>query len=85
MSFSVESVVGRHHEYKDMWMTVVGEELSCKREPTNEEISLLLVIIKGFLTLWGPYPGKYLPVFLRRSGSISCCVTGSRQYSSDLS
>ena len=37
VSFSVEAVVRGYHEYKDNWVAVVGEELSCRREPTNRE------------------------------------------------
>ena len=41
MSFTVQSVIRGYHEYKDMWIAMIGEELSCKREPTTEKIDLL--------------------------------------------
>ena len=35
VSFLVEAVVRGYHKYKDIWVAVVDEELSCRREPTN--------------------------------------------------
>ena len=34
-SFSLESMVRGYHVYKDIWISSVGEELPCQREPAN--------------------------------------------------
>ena len=45
---SVEAVVRGYHKYKDIWVAVVGKELSCRREPINREdrfaVALRIVI-----------------------------------------
>ena len=42
--FSVESVIRGYHEYKDVWVAVVGEELLCTREPSNREDQFVVAI-----------------------------------------
>ena len=37
MSCTMQSVIPGYHEYKDMCVGVIGEELLCKQEPTNRE------------------------------------------------
>ena len=86
VSFSVEAVVREYHQYKDIWVAVVDEELSCRREPTNREDGFAVVVVKDSNVV-GHILKKISSIcslFLRQSGSIICCVTGSRQYSSDL-
>ena len=41
LSFSVEPVIRGYHEYKDVWVAVVGEELLCMRELPIKKINLL--------------------------------------------
>ena len=48
VSFSVEAVVRECHKYKEIWVVVVGEELSCRREPTNWEDQLAVAVVKDF-------------------------------------
>ena len=87
MSFTVPSVIRGYHKYKDTWAAVVGEELSCKREPTNREDRFAVAVTKADSTTVGHVPRKISVVcslFLQQSGKISCCVTGPRQHSSDL-
>ena len=84
--FSVETVVRGYHKYKDIWVAVVGEELPCRREPTNQEDRSTVAVVKDS-NIVGHVPRKISSIcslFLRQSGSIICRVTGSRQYSSDL-
>ena len=86
ISMSVEAVVRGYHEYKGIWVAVVCEELSCRREPTNREDRFAVAVVKDSNVV-GHVPRKISSVcslFLRESGSIICRVTGSRQYSSDL-
>ena len=42
--FSVEAVVREYHKCKDIWVAVVDEELSCRREPTNQEDRFAVVV-----------------------------------------
>ena len=73
------------HEYKDIWVSLVGE-LSCRKEPTNWENQFAVVLTKDSTIV--RYMPRKIPsicsLFLRQYGSISCRVTGSRQYSRDL-
>ena len=81
MSFSVEAVVRGYHEYKDNWIAVVGEEFSCRREPTNREDRFAVAVVKD-PNVVGHVPRKISSIcslFLRESGNIICRVTGSRQ------
>jgi len=80
MSFTVQSVIRGYHEYKDMWIAVIGEELSCKREPTNREDQFGVAVTKDS-SIVGHVSRKISVVcslFLCQSGKISCCVTGLR-------
>ena len=86
LSFSIESVIRGYHEYKDVWVAVVGEELLYTREPTNREDRFAVAVTKDS-NIVGHKPRKIsalYSLFLRQSGSITCRVTGSRQYSRDL-
>ena len=85
--FSIESVIRGYHEYKDVWVAVVGELMLCTREPTNWEDQFAVAVTKDS-NIVGHVPRKIsalCTLFLRQSGSITCPVTGSRQYSRDLS
>ena len=65
------------HEYKDTWVSVVGEEL-CRRDPTNQEDRFGVTITKDSSIV------GHMPNFLQRSGSTTCRITVSRQYSHEL-
>ena len=52
MLFAVYSVIGGYHEYKNMWVAMAVEELSCRREPTYQVNQSAVVnnwYIKGHL------------------------------------
>ena len=59
ISFTMQSVICWYHEYKDMWVAVIGEELLQKPELTNIEEDSYVVWLKRLLALWGTYLGKY--------------------------
>ena len=46
--FSIESVIRGYHEYKDVWVAVVGEELLYTREPTNREDRFAVAVTTRF-------------------------------------
>ncbi len=45
-SFSVEAMVRGYHAYKDIWTTVVGEELPCQRERANPRDPFAVAVLK---------------------------------------
>ena len=71
--------------YKAIWTAVVGEELICRREPTNSADRCVVAVLKEE-TIIGHLQrkmSKLCSLFLRRGGSMCCRVTGSRQYLSE--
>ena len=85
-SFSFPSAVRGYHVYKDVWAATEGEVLPCSRELHNLRDPYAVAIKKGS-TIVGHVPRTISAVcsmFMRRDGTISCRVTGSRRYSSDL-
>ncbi len=72
--------------YKDIWTAAIGEELVCRREPTNSKDRYAVSVMKEE-NIIGHVPRKIAKIcslFLRRGGSLCCTVSGSRRYSADL-
>ena len=65
----IESCVRGHHIYKTIWSPSPGEELDCRREPTNTEDPYAVAVVRRSLS---------------RKGSIRCRITASRRFSADL-
>ena len=85
-SFSVESMIRGYHIYKDIWVAADGQVLQTRREVSNMHDPFAVAVIKDG-TIVGHLPRKQSAIcslFLRRYGTISCQVSGSRRYSSDL-
>ena len=75
-----------YHVYKEIWTAVIGETLSCTREPDNANDRYAVAVLKDGMII-GHLPRKISKVcslFLRRGGSITCSVTGRKRYSTDL-
>ena len=75
-----------YHIYKAIWVATIGEELGCEREPTNATDRYAVAVMKNG-TIIGHLPrriSKVSFIFLRRGGSITCKVSGSRRFSADL-
>jgi hypothetical protein len=86
MTFRVEAMVRGYHCYQEIWQAIVGEELQTTRELGNIHDLYAVAVTRSRLTV-GHLPRKISSVcslFLRRGGEISCIVTGTRRYSSDL-
>ena len=86
MEYELPCCVRGYHVYKAIWTAIDGEELVCRREPTNGGDRYAVAVLKGE-TIIGHLPrkmSKLFSLFLRRGGSIRCKVTGSRRYSNDL-
>ena len=82
----IEAMVRGYHVYKEIWCAAVGEELSCIREVENYRDPFAVAVVRSGVII-GHVPRKISSVcsmFLRRGGTISCRVTGSRRYSEDL-
>ena len=83
----MNSVVRGHHIYKDIWSSVHGEELHCRREFGNVHDLYAVSVIKHGTGIIGHLLKRISTpchLFLKKGGSISCKVNGRRQYSSGL-
>lgn len=75
-----------HHVYKKIWSPVVGESLSCEREPGNR-YNNYAVAVKRHTTIIGHLPRKISKVsslFLRKGGETECVVSGRCRHCCDL-
>ena len=87
MEFAFSSCVRGHHVSKEFWTPNIGEELSCQREEGNPNDPYAVAVKTEAGTVIGHVPRKISAaccLFLRRSGTIVCEITGSRQASADL-
>ena len=86
LSFTIESCVHGYQIYQDIWNSHVGETLSCVRERGNMN-DIFAVAVQKDAKAVGHVPRHIscsCNLFIRRGGLLSCSVTGTRQYSSDL-
>ena len=81
----ISTVVRGYHVYQEIWSAPLGEVLFCQRETDNRHDLFAVAIVKE-----GEVVGhvrreisSICSLFLL-SGTITCEVTGSRQYSHDL-
>lgn len=87
---SLSSCVQGHHIYKEVWSPHIGEELDCRREPSNIKDRYAVAVVNAG-TLLPHIVGHLLKKisllcspFLRRGGSIKCQITGHKCHSADL-
>ena len=86
-AFCLNTVAHGHHIYKDIWSSVHGEELHCKREFGNVHDLYAVSVIKHGTGIVGHLPKQISTpchLLLKKGGSILCIVNGWRQYLSDL-
>ena len=91
-TFSIASMTRGYHVYQGTWNALVGEVLECKRESSNSHDPFAVAVVRnstgGTAVVVGNVPRRLsalCSLFLRRSGStITCRITGSRRYSTDL-
>ena len=82
----IETVIRGYHIYKEIWAASIGEVLLCARETANVHDPYAVAVIRRSITV-GHVPRALSAVcslFIRRSGEITCQVTGSKKYSTDL-
>ena len=85
-NYEVDSMVRGYHVYRNIWEAAVGQTLPCQREASNAH-DLYAVSVTERNTIVGHLPRSISAVcslFLRRNGTISCEVTGTRHKSSNL-
>ena len=86
MAVEFDSCIRGYHVYKDVWTPTIDEVLPCRRETTNEYDPFAVMVEKSEAVV-GHLPRKIsstCSLFLSKGGSISCRVSGTRQYSADL-
>ncbi len=81
-----------YHVYKDVWTAAIGEVFPCNRENGNLPDPFAVAVMRPATTVHhsaiiGHIPRKIsvtCSLFLRRGGSITCQITGSMRFSTDL-
>lgn len=74
------------HVYQHTWTPVVGETLLCVRERGNQEDPYAVSVNKEREVV-GHVPrliSAFCFSFIRRGGTITCIITGTKRYSRDL-
>ena len=82
-SFDLASSVRRYNVYQQLWNPQPGETLNCRRERNNREDFYAVAVMKSEEVV-GHVPrflSCIVSLFLRRGGSVTCRVSGYRQYS----
>ena len=85
-TYEIASCVQGHHIHKRVWRPVLGEEVKCQIEEGNVEYQYAVAVLRENIVV-GHIPRKISAacyLFIKRNGSISCVITGKRQYSIDL-
>ena len=86
MAFVITSVVRGYHICKDIWEAEINSELPCLPQPDNRQ-DCYAVAVMNDTNVVGHLPRRisYIcNIFIYHAGSITCRVTGPRQYSWDL-
>ena len=75
-----------YHVYHDIWEAAVGQTLPCQRETGNPHNPYAVSVMEGSTVIGHLLRAisSVCSLFLRRNGTISCKVTGTRCKSSDL-
>ena len=85
-TYTVETIVRGYHVYQVIWEAAVGQVLPCQRERGNVHDPYAVAIVERGVVV-GHVPRAISSVcylFLGKSGTISCQVTGTKHYSRDL-
>lgn len=86
-SFTVESMVRGYHVYSSIWEAEIDEILPCLRETNYLKDPFAVSVVKSSVGIVGHIPrliSSACSLFIRRGGSITCQVIGTRCYSRDL-
>ena len=80
-TFRLDSVVRGHHVYKNIWSSMLGEELQCIREMGNVHDLYAVGIVKTGTGTVDHLPKKISTpchLFLKKGENILCMITGRR-------
>ncbi len=90
-TFSIASMTRGYHVYQGTWNALVGEVLECKRDNSNSHDPFAVAVVRnstgGTGVVVGHVPRRLsalCSLFLRSGSIITCRITGSRRYSTDL-
>ena len=86
-TFEKDCGVCGYHVYQRVWDAANGETLTCGRELTNKSDRYAVAVMKDSRDCYWSLAAESftcLSLFLKRGGTITCEVTGTRRYSVDL-
>ena len=84
---NIDCCIRGFHFYQEIWNPVIGEHLSCEREPRNAVDRYAVATVRGDGAVVSHLPKKIstmISFFIRRGGQLTCTVTGKRCHTSDL-
>lgn len=79
--YNFNSCIRGYHIYRTIWTSQIGEVLTCEIEPNNPHDKFAVSVKKG-ADIVGHVPREITKVFhyfIKRSGIVTCEVTGSKQ------
>ena len=85
-TYTFDSSIRGYHVYRDRLVAAVGKTLICRKECGNIHDVYAVAVVEGVVII-GHMPRAILAVcylFIEKGGTISCEITGSHRYSSDL-
>ena len=85
-SYTFDSSVRGHHIYRNRFVVAVQKILTCRKERGNVHDVYAVAVFEGDVIV-GHVPRAISAVcylFIDKGGTISCEITGSYRYSSDL-
>ena len=85
-TYTVETIVRGYHVYRAVWEAAVGQVLPCQQERSNTHGPYAVVVVdRGVIVVHVLLAiSSVCYLFLTRNDTITCEVTGARQYSTDL-
>ena len=85
-AYTVKTIVHGYHVYRAVWEAAVGQVLPCQQERSNTHDPYAVAVVdRGVIV--GHVPRGISSVcylFINRKGTITCEVTGAKQYTTDL-
>ena len=85
-AYTVKTIVRGYHVYRAVWEAAVGQVLPCQQERSNTHDPYAVAVVdRGVIV--GHVPRGISSVcylFINRKGTITCEVTGAKQYTTDL-
>ena len=84
-NFEKECVIHGYPVCKEIWEATIGDELDCRREPSNIVDRYAVAVMKSGIVVGHSLKKlSHTSLFIRRGSVIRCHVAGRRTYSHDL-